>query len=36
LPYEAELRSIAEAWPRLPEAVRRDILAMVKAATDPR
>jgi hypothetical protein len=36
MPYEEDLRSIAEAWPRLPEAVRRDILALVKAATDPR
>jgi hypothetical protein len=28
----ADLRALAEAWPRLPEAVKAGILAMVKAS----
>jgi hypothetical protein len=30
--FPADLRTVAEAWPRLPEAIRAGILAMVKAA----
>jgi hypothetical protein len=31
-PIDADLRAIIDAWPALPEAVKSDILAMVKAA----
>ena len=30
----ADLRAVAEAWPRLPEAVKAGIIAMVKAAAN--
>ena len=29
-----DLRAVAEAWPRLPEAVRAGIVAMVQAAAE--
>jgi len=30
------LAAVVEAWPKLPEAIRADILAMIRAAEPPR
>ncbi len=30
--FDADLRKVIDAWPRLPEAVRRNIVAMVEAS----
>ena len=35
-PIDADLATVTEAWPTLPEAVRADILAMVQAASGAR